>query len=333
MSIPEEERKAFLHILYNRLPDFQNALLHSVYYDSEVAGFFQKSKTAFLNFFYEQAHRWEQAGYNPALERDMGVSYDLLCLVAEKSKRAVGDNLAFLINNAAQDAIFIIVAHNKSGAKSMPKILQEYGLHVINTVSKHHCKVFECRHSGKIKAEDFYRKYNHGLFSRAGVYGFDKIDRGSKLLSEQIPVLTGTVADLGCGYGFLSDRILAQNPDAKLMAFDNDIRAVEATTKNLQEKHEEKDWKVTWRDLRVVPETSKVNTVVMNPPFHEGKSQDIGLGQDFIKTAFAILATKGQLYMVANAHLPYEKILESCFGNYHCLHRDAGFKILKAVKE
>ena len=74
-----------------------------------------------------------------------------------------------------------------------------------------------------------------------------------------------------------------------------------------------------------------VNGVVMNPPFHEGRSADPRLGAGFIRSAAGLLTGAGRLWMVANRHLPYEQVLRECFADVSEIGGDSRFKILTAT--
>ena len=75
-----------------------------------------------------------------------------------------------------------------------------------------------------------------------------------------------------------------------------------------------------------------MNTVVMNPPFHSGRTANPALGKAFIAAAARMLAPSGQLWMVANRHLPYEATLEDLFGKVEEITGDNRFKILRAER-
>ena len=72
--------------------------------------------------------------------------------------------------------------------------------------------------------------------------------------------------------------------------------------------------------------------IVMNPPFHEGKKTNVEIGKAFISNAFEELKSGGILYMVANAHLPYEAVLSEKFSTIEKKFEGQGFKIFAAVK-
>jgi 16S rRNA (guanine1207-N2)-methyltransferase len=70
----------------------------------------------------------------------------------------------------------------------------------------------------------------------------------------------------------------------------------------------------------------------MNPPFHEGSSTLPRIGAAFIERAASCLRPGGALWMVANAHLPYEKILAASFSRSDRLRESNGYKVYKAEK-
>lgn len=163
----------------------------------------------------------------------------------------------------------------------------------------------------------------HGYHTCPGIYGWDKVDQGSKLLAEQFPSdMAGKVADFGAGYGYLSLQLPPQVRERHL--FEVELRAVEAARLNLPQA------KVHWCDLLAEPPSQKFDWIVMNPPFHQGKVQSTELGQLLVKQAGDSLKRAGRLLMVANSHLPYEVVLELVFGDCRKVAQKNGFKVLEA---
>ncbi len=169
-----------------------------------------------------------------------------------------------------------------------------------------------------------------GFYSMPGLFGWNKIDVGSKLLLDYLPDLKGQGADFGCGYGYLSRHILDKNPNIQnLYCVDCDDRAVEACQKNID------DNRAVIRQgdcTKPIPDLPKLDFIVMNPPFHDSKSEDRTLGQDFIKMAAHHLKPKGECWIVANTHMPYEDILKDCFFSFERIAQEKGFKIFRAVR-
>jgi 16S rRNA (guanine1207-N2)-methyltransferase len=146
--------------------------------------------------------------------------------------------------------------------------------------------------------------------------------------------LKGTGADFGCGYGYLSREIAeAENGIKKLYAIDADYHALACCRKNLKPCEDKMSIEYLWADLNKKPfEISNLDWVIMNPPFHDGKKTDIAAGQNFIQSAAASLRKGGRLYMVANAHLPYENILRREFSDMEKIIEKQGFKVIFAEK-
>lgn len=167
--------------------------------------------------------------------------------------------------------------------------------------------------------------------SQPGIFGWNKADQGSKLLLDHVPgTLAGNGADLGCGYGYLGRFVLERSPAIRsIVCIDADRRAVSCCEENIEDPRAT----CVWGDV-CGPEIALagLDWIVMNPPFHDGKKTTKDLGQAFIQVAARALKPGGVLYMVANAHLPYEKILDQNFKTHERLAQAKGFKVFRAVK-
>jgi 16S rRNA (guanine1207-N2)-methyltransferase len=109
-----------------------------------------------------------------------------------------------------------------------------------------------------------------GYYSMPGLFGWDKIDMGSKLLIETVTNLKGIGADFGCGYGYITRECLARFNDIKSFhALDIDPRAVSAVQKNVDDaRMHAMQADCTNRILNLPP----LDFVISNPPFHRGKN-------------------------------------------------------------
>ena len=168
------------------------------------------------------------------------------------------------------------------------------------------------------------------LWSQPGIFSWDRLDPGSALLIEHLGHLAGRGADLGCGIGLLSLRILASPAVTALAAIDLDRRAVAAAARNLAGDARAQ---VSQHDLRQPPpDLAGLNFVIMNPPFHDGGLEDRNLGQAFIQRASALLRKGGVLRMVANIGMPYEAVLAEAFARVKPLRQAQGYKLFEAVR-
>ena len=86
-----------------------------------------------------------------------------------------------------------------------------------------------------------------------------------------------------------------------------------------------------WHDILSEKIPAAYDAVVMNPPFHDMQTSNPDIGRDFITAAAAALKPGGQLWLVANTHLPYEEILAETFGRFQSVVREHGYKVLTAI--
>lgn len=169
-----------------------------------------------------------------------------------------------------------------------------------------------------------------GFLTAAGVFSADGVDPASAFLIENMANdLSGEVADIGAGWGYLSGQVLAQNSKVKAMhLIEDNAVALDCARQNVSDSRASFHWvnALTWR-----PKTL-LDAVVMNPPFHTGRSAEPALGISFIQTAARVLRPSGVLYMVANAHLPYEPALELAFVDVTLVARTTRFKVFCAKR-
>lgn len=168
-----------------------------------------------------------------------------------------------------------------------------------------------------------------GFLTLPGVFSADGIDPGSRLLAEALPATLGKrVVDLGAGWGYLAQKLLERDTVEAIDLVEANAEALDCARLNVTDARARFHWAdaTTWR-----PET-KVDTVVMNPPFHEGRKGLPDLGRAFIRNAGAMLIPSGHLWMVANRHLPYEGELSERFGYVEEFGGDTRFKLLHAAR-
>jgi len=173
----------------------------------------------------------------------------------------------------------------------------------------------------------------HGLVSQPGIFSWDRVDTGSRLLTEHLPDdLSGRGMDLGCGNGFLTASIVRRyNTIAEVHLVDSDANAIACATRNLAHAPHV-SIRTHWLDATVEPIPQEMDWIVLNPPFHAGKAHDIDLGKSIIHAACDSLKQSGRLFIVANRKLPYESVLAARLKTTKRLYEGEGFKILEGIK-
>ena len=167
-----------------------------------------------------------------------------------------------------------------------------------------------------------------GEWTQPGMFSWDRLDPGAALLLSALPKLTGAGADLGCGGGRIARAVLAHPGVTRLDLIDLDRRAVEAARLNVEDARAQ----FYWADARIAALPEGLDFVVMNPPFHDGGTEDRALGQDFIRRSHALLRKGGSIWLVANRHLPYEAVLSPLFAKAELRADKGGFKVYEARK-
>ena len=168
-----------------------------------------------------------------------------------------------------------------------------------------------------------------GYLTSPGVFSHDHADAGSALLAEAFgPAIKGRVADLGAGWGYLSARLLDSGAEVtELHLVEADRLALDLARRNVSDPRAVFHWLDATRSDRL---PQPMDTVIMNPPFHSGRAGEPALGQAFIRSAAAMLKQRGDLWLVANRHLPYEKALGEAFRTVREIKSTSGFKIIRA---
>ena len=173
-------------------------------------------------------------------------------------------------------------------------------------------------------------KNKDGFLTAPGVFSSDAIDPASAFLIDSIPKdLAGDLADLGAGWGYLSNRVLSLNPKINVVhLIEDNASALDCARVNTTDQRAVFHWTdaTNWQAPKLL------DAVIMNPPFHTGRAADPSLGIRFIHSAARLLRPGGTLYMVANAHLPYEPALEQCFDITTLIERSNRFKVFSAKR-
>ncbi len=75
----------------------------------------------------------------------------------------------------------------------------------------------------------------------------------------------------------------------------------------------------------------RFDMIISNPPFHDGMQTSLDAAQTLIRGAVRHLNSGGELRIVANAFLPYPKILDETFGFHEVIAQTGRFKVYRTV--
>ena len=171
----------------------------------------------------------------------------------------------------------------------------------------------------------------YSYVSKPGVYGWDKIDKGSAYLIEHLDSFLMTLAeppknalDLGCGYGYLS--LNMRHLEIPITATDNNAAAISACQRNF-DRHPINGQVIAANCAQGIRE--KFDLIVCNPPFHTGFSVDGDLTERFLRATHARLNNHGIACFVTNLHIPIERKALQFFHQAECIASNNHFKLVR----
>ncbi|MGY3038476.1 16S rRNA (guanine1207-N2)-methyltransferase [Rhodanobacter sp. TND4EL1] len=277
-------------------------------------------------------------------EPAVGERFSLVLVLPPRQRDEARALFARALTHLAPGGCVLAAMPNAEGAKSGEADLAKL-TGSVQHLSKHKCRVFwsapvDTGIDRDLLAEwlalDAPREIVDGYVSRPGLFAWDRIDRASALLAQHLPPdLHGRVADLGAGYGYLASQIVARCPRVQALdLYEAEARALEPARINLaraqRERGRELAVAVHWHDV-TRGLAQRHDTIVSNPPFHQGRADLPELGRAFIVSAAEALQADGRLLIVANRHLPYEAILAARFHEVRALVVQEGFKVIEAM--
>lgn len=173
------------------------------------------------------------------------------------------------------------------------------------------------------------RGHQFRAYTRPGVFSCDGLDEGTAALIQSMRLSAGDrVLDLGCGSGVAGT--VAGLLGGRPILLDVDAEAVRCAMLTLQSAGVTGE--VLASDVAGALHDAHVEVVITNPPFHLGRATALDVPRQFIADSWRVLRPGGQLFLVANRTLPYERMIDEQFGNVGTAYDGPRFKVLVARK-
>lgn len=163
--------------------------------------------------------------------------------------------------------------------------------------------------------------------SKPGVFGWEKVDRGSELLTTVLPTIqrymksVSSVLDLGCGWGYLMLATKSWDVETRC-ATDNNIAAIDAAQKNFTEYGLTVD---CIADDCASGIRGRFDLILCNPPFHQGFAVSDTLTEKFLAAASRLSRRSTRAIFVVNQFVPLEKNAGKYFSQCRLLLAEDGF--------
>ncbi|MGX8010290.1 class I SAM-dependent methyltransferase [Mesorhizobium sp. ORM8.1] len=280
--------------------------------------------------------------------RAEGADFDMALVLAGRHRGQNERRIADAIERVLPGGLVIVAGGKEDGIDSLRKRINAL-VPLEGHLPKHHGLVFWFRPmatdtAAALRAANPDHLVEGRFHTAPGMFSFDRIDAGSKLLAASLPGdLKGNVADFCAGWGYLAAEVAARSPRLSgLDLYEADFEALEAAKLNIADgavarlgdavacPGDAVASRFFWTDLLNEPVERRYDAIVMNPPFHSGRATEPEIGAGMIRAASKALKPGGRLFMVANRQLPYEQVLSAGFASHAEIARDGMFKVFSA---
>lgn len=284
-----------------------------------------RDRTIILHGFRPDSDYWTASGFNVARSAEHAA---LTIVVVPRSKRLARAMVAEACNKGGT---IVVDGAKTDGVDSLFRDIRGR-VGEVPSVTKAHGRLFAFE-PGQEKFDDWKSvgpvRGDDGFYRQPGIFSEDGVDRGSLLLADALPRRIGPrVLELGAGWGYLAARILELDGITSLDLVEAEADALDCARLNVVDERV----RFHWADARTFAADISFDTVVMNPPFHTSRKGEPSLGDAFIASAARLLSAQGELWLVANRHLPYEATLREAFTTVEEPAGNASYKIFRAAR-
>jgi len=235
-------------------------------------------------------------------------------------------------------AMVWLIGANRSGIKSCAEIMkQQYG-NVKKRGSGRHCRLFSSHfldhRSAELEIEEreievMFEGKEYTFLSRPGVFSFDELDPGTRVLLDCLEhqPIKGKILDFGCGCGVIGLCLAGSSSKNNVDLVDINAQALEVATRNAED----------YPNANVFPSavfsriSDRYDVIVSNPPFHSGVTTTTETSRELVYNAPQFLVPGGELRIVANRHLPYAKWMQDVFSRVTILAGTNRYRVLQGI--
>lgn len=172
------------------------------------------------------------------------------------------------------------------------------------------------------------RGVSRAVWTDNGVFSKDGLDRGTRLLVETADLpSSGTVVDLGCGYGAVTAILSQLYPKLHFVLLDVNERALALARENLAVESDRVQFYVS--DGFSAQPDLRADAILLNPPIRAGKQVIYRLFEE----AATHLQNGGALWIVINKKHGAESArrkLSETFATVELMDREAGYHIFRS---
>ena len=276
-----------------------------------------------------------------------GQTFDCVLALLPKSRAVWEQTVVDAATLLRDGGDFFLAGANNAGIKSAAKHVEKVFGNVHVVAYRAGCRVLRAVKGLETRppASEYYawstiqatvRDHTFSYVSKPGIFSWQRLDDGSRMLIEAMqdqPLRADDqVLDIGCGAGVLTLVAAQQAHEGHVTGVDADCRAVEATRRTLA-LGEATNAEALLSDCVSAVSDRAFSAVVTNPPFHKQQSTSYATARQIIHDAHQVLRKRGRFYLVANAFLKYQPLIEETFGNVQLLRQNNRYRVWYATKQ
>ena len=310
-----------------RLPESGEVLLLNPPAEPGLAEALPAARCEAVQGFFPAHRALARMGFRATCRPDRA-RYAAAVVFLPRSK-AEGRGLIHMARALCPEGPLWVDGQKSDGIDSILRALRKGGARMGEVIAKAHGKLFSF--AGPVPGSWAAAEAPpiEGFRRVSGVFSADGPDPGSRLLAAALPGrMRGRVCDLGAGWGYLGAAVLRREGVEECVLLEAQHAALECARRNISDPRA----RFVWGDALEFRDAEGFDHVVTNPPFHEGRAARSELGRGFIAAAAALLRPRGQLWLVANRHLPYEKELSARFARHEEIGGDRAYKLIRAER-
>lgn len=173
------------------------------------------------------------------------------------------------------------------------------------------------------------------ISNHANVFSRDRLDIGTRFLLAHLPKIPAATAivDLGCGNGVVGLLLAEQHPHATIHFVDESFMAVASAQENFQQAIDVKQGKFHVSNGLTEFASDSMDLIVCNPPFHQQHTLGDQIAWSLFKEAKRVLKKGGQLWVIGNRHLEYQRSLSKLFARPRLVAANAKFEIINVTRD
>lgn len=267
---------------------------------------------------------------------------ELSCIILKNPKSlAYLEYQLQLISTGLKKDIPVLAADMSKNIHSSTVALFEHYLEGVTTsLAWKKSRLIEGRTGGSVEFKNSYPQSYRPLeesfevINYPNLFAQGRLDPGTAFLISNFPFAakTGRVVDLACGDGVIALKAASKWPKAELLCVDESYLAVKSAKESFKESPFENPVEFRVTDVLDGVDSGFADLILCNPPFHDNHSLSTATALKMFRESRRVLKEEGELFIVANRHLNYEKQLSKIFNKAQIITSNKKFSIIRAVK-